>query len=92
MLENHIKEALDIVQTGKWPNGVPTVRARLRVAINSLLSQDRLLFQRNATSVVTLVTTENNKTIKKIFEETPADALALAIREATNTIPKAVPS
>lgn len=91
MLEEHIKEALDIVRTGHWPNGVPKIKARVRVAINSLLSQDRLLFQKEAASVIALVTAENNETIKKIFLETPVDALALAIREATNTIPKAVP-
>lgn len=79
-----IEEALRLAKANHWPNGIPVVRARVRLAINSLLSHDHDLFNKNPKEVTEVLRRGKNAGIRKILKDTSVESFAFGIYSALN--------
>jgi hypothetical protein len=77
--EDSFREAIRLASC-KWENGIPIVRARLRLAVNQLVSQGARLD--DADELFVLVTSGRYERFKKIIESTDMRAFAFAVRDA----------
>lgn len=82
--EKDIAEALRLAHANHWPNGIPIVRAQVRLAINSLLTHDRFLFKKNAHEITKVLRMKKNSGIRKILKNTSVEAFAFGIYSALN--------
>jgi hypothetical protein len=80
----NITEALQLANANQWPNGIPVVKARVRLAINSLLAHDRDLFKKTPEDITKTLRQPKNKGIRKILKDTSTASVAFAIYAALN--------
>lgn len=60
----------------------PIISMKLRLAINSIKSQQPKFWELAEEDLLKLIEKENNKGVKKILEENHEDKVAFAIRDA----------
>ncbi len=78
----YITDAIALKRAGEWKK-IPTIRAKVRLAVNSLLAQDGRIFEKDAEEILKIVKMNKNKGIKKILGETDVETFAFAIYSAT---------
>ena len=76
-----ITKILDIAKGGNWTR-IPRVGADLRIAVNSLLSENREVFRCSEDFLNAL---EKHQGVKKIIKASSIEAIAYAIYAATNS-------
>ncbi len=82
--KKNLERALEMALSVHWENGLPKVRAKLRLAINSLLMQSHSKFPQDGESLHKLLRKRANARIRNILrnEEITVEAFAFAIRDA----------
>lgn len=82
--EMELEKAVKMAISERWENGLPTVRARLRLAVNSLHQQSRGNFPRDGKSLYFLIRKKSNGGIREILkrDDVSVEAFAFAIRDA----------
>lgn len=82
--KQNLYKALKLASSDQWENGLPKVRAQLRLVINSLREQSRGKFPQDADSLNELITRPLNARIRAILrkEEITVEAFAFAIRDS----------
>ncbi len=82
--QNELDRALGMAFAEHWDNGLPVVPAKLRLVINSLMTQTNGNLPRDPSEFSRLIQKKNNKKIRRILtDEKITDAsLAFAIRDA----------
>lgn len=80
--EANLDKAIRLANAKHWEDGLPTVRAQLRLAVNSLRAQTRNDIPQDASALLALIKQPKNKKIKRILQEQPIEAFAFALRDA----------
>ncbi len=82
--EEELEKAIKMATSPRWENGLPKVRAQLRLAVNSLLKQSRGNLPRDGQAIHQLIRKKANKGIRDILrrEEVTVEAFAFAVRDA----------
>ena len=73
------KEALVILHERRWGSSVPEVRAKLRLAINSLYAQKNQIFQMEPEEIASVIKEKKNAGIRRILRQTTPTEFAFAI-------------
>ena len=82
LTQENVKDILTLAMQNTWHQRIPQVRARHRLAINSLIAQDSLLFDKSPKEIVKTLMQDRNKGIRKILRDTDEITIAFAIRDA----------
>ncbi|PIR85892.1 hypothetical protein COU14_01855 [Candidatus Kaiserbacteria bacterium CG10_big_fil_rev_8_21_14_0_10_44_10] len=82
--ENNLNAVAKLAHGPHWENGLPSVRAKLRLVVNSLIKQSSNDFPKDGKSLHTLLKKGSNTRIRKILreDEVTVEAFAFAIRDA----------
>ena len=82
--QNELDLALKMAFAEHWDNGLPEVPAKLRLVINSLMTQANGNLPRNPSEFIQLIKKKNNRKIRRILtdEKITEASLAFAIRDA----------
>ncbi len=65
-----------------WEGNIPIVPARLRIAVDSLKSQNGRFWELQPDELIALIEQKQNKGVRAILQEYPIDTVAFAIRDA----------
>lgn len=82
--EKNLNRVIELAVADHWENGLPEVRAKLRLAINSLFMQAHGKFPQDGESLHKLLKKRTNARIRDILrnEKITVEAFAFAIRDA----------
>lgn len=84
IVQSEFESALKMAFAEHWDNGLPDVPAKLRLVINSLMTQTKGNLPRNPSEFIRLIQKKNNKKIRRILtnKKITGVSLAFAIRDA----------
>jgi hypothetical protein len=82
--QSEVQSVLSLATAPEWHNGIPAVRAKVRIVVNSLIAQDHDIFTKDAQALFRLLKLPRNKGIRKILKKTTAESFAFAIYSALN--------
>lgn len=82
--QNELDRALKMAFAEHWDNGLPEVPAKLRLVINSLMTQTKGNLPRDPLEFSRLIQKRNNRKIRRILADKKITdvSLAFAIRDA----------
>ena len=82
--KKELGKALKLAHAEHWEDGLPTVTAKLRLAVNSLLAQCNSSLQQSPEDLLTLIQKKRNVGVRQILQDNriTTEALAFAIRDA----------
>lgn len=80
----NVRQALELGTKNEWKGQYPEVRARVRLAVNSLLAQDRDIFNKESEYVLAVLRQDKNSGIRKIMKEISVKSFGFAIYTALN--------
>ncbi|MCA9366217.1 hypothetical protein KC722_01415 [Candidatus Kaiserbacteria bacterium] len=82
--KQELERALALAHQEAWRGPHPEVRARVRLAINSISSRCGNKFPLKAAELETVLKQRHNRGIRKILAETDTEAFAFALYTALN--------
>ena len=82
--EKNLKKVIELAFSTHWENGLPPVRAKLRLVVNSLFKQSNNVFPKDGKTLHTILKKGSNARIRQILreDEVTVEAFAFAIRDA----------
>ena len=82
--EKNLNTVVELAHGPHWENGLTSVRAKLRLVVNSLMKQSNNDFPTDGKSLHALLKKGPNTRIRKILseDEVTVEAFAFAIRDA----------